>query len=430
MATSRLPFFYASSASGPILVTLSPTKTLSSSSGLVIDSRVALGGRNPLQTSYRILVTFDAEDQHLTIMEDIRSTAKAGNGVQGGIVIPFDELAEPAFKYSKSRGASITITLPLRQATDLRTNCLDYHILGTWKDATKNMLQLRQVGDKTSKTRRIDIDISGLASAPSLARKQILHVLNQSNIHTPTATPLTSNTTPATPDSDASTTRQAPATETPATETPAETMGQMMPKEEKEGNTTNKQESDMKEVEPQTKQDTQPTPQMDLEQAEQENALQAEFARLEQQLSDAPTPVQPCTKDSNDSVDLLALDAEDSTLATDTTHSTHNTQLSWLELELNMPGAYPLRDDSRDCSLITACAEQPVVRATTHDDTILKIDEAVDTMAEIQKEALRNGKAVTFEIKEPEEMAEWLEGRGAGVPSSAGSKRTLVMMWL
>ena len=51
-------------------------------------------------------------------------------------------------------------------------------------------------------------------------------------------------------------------------------------------------------------------------------------------------------------------------------------------------------------------------------------------MAEIQKEALRNGNAVTVEIKEPEEMAEWLEGRGAGVPSSAGSKRTLVMMWL
>ena len=348
MATPRHPFFYASSASGPILVTLSPTKTLSSSSGLVIDSRVAVGGRNPLQTNYRIGVTFDAENQLLIILEDIRSTAKASNGVQGGIIIPFDALAEPAFKYSKSRGASITIALPLRQATDLRADCFDCRILGTWKDATKNMLQLRQVGDKTSKIRRIDIDISGLASAPSLARKQILHVLNQSNIHTPTATPLTSNTTPATPDSDASTTRQAP-----ATETPAETMGQMMPKEEKEGNMTNKQESDMKEVETQTKQDTQPTPEMDLEQAEQEKALQAEFARLKQQLSDAPTPVQPSTKNS-DSVDLLALDAEDSTLATDTTHSTQNTQLSWLELELNMPGAYPLSDDSRDSSLITA----------------------------------------------------------------------------
>jgi hypothetical protein len=429
MATSRHPFFSASSASGPILVTLSPSKTLSSSSGLLIDSRVALGGRNPLQTRYRILVTFDAETQRLVIIEDIKSTAKAGNGIQGGIIIPFDELAEPAFEYSKSRGASITIALPLRQATDLRTNRFHYDIFGTWKDATKNMLQLRQVGDMTSKIRRIEIDISGLASAPSLARKQILNVLNQSNIHTPTAMPLPPSTTTATPDSDASTTRQAA-----ATETPAETMGQMMPKEEKEGNRMNKQESEMKEVESQAQQDTRPTPEMGLEQAEQEESLQAEFARLKQQLSVATAPVQPCTKDS-ESVDLLDLEG-DSTLATDTT------QPSWLELELNMPGAYPLSDDSWGSSLIPACEDQPVTHATTHpaapscepsavtDNTIMKIEDAVEAMGKIQKEALRNGKAVTVEIKDPEEMAEWLKTRGAGVPSSAGSKRTLVMMWL
>ena len=61
----------------------------------------------------------------------------------------------------------------------------------------------------------------------------------------------------------------------------------MMPKEEKEGNMMNKQESDMKvkEVETQTQQHTQPTPEMDLEQAEQEKLLQAEFARLTQAIS-------------------------------------------------------------------------------------------------------------------------------------------------
>jgi hypothetical protein len=90
-----------------------------------------------------------------------------------------------------------------------------------------------------------------------------------------------------------------------------------------------------------------------------------------------------------------------------------------------MPGVYPLSDDSRDCSLITACTEQPVAHAITHDDTILKIDEAVGTMVEIQREALRSGKVITVEIKEPEEMAEWLKIRDAGVASSAGSKRCI-----
>ena len=65
-------------------------------------------------------------------------------------------------------------------------------------------------------------------------------------------------------------------------------------------------------------------------------------------------------------------------------------------------------------------------------DEIREIDEAIWAVANIQRNALRSGKAITMEIRKPEEMSDWLAQRDSNISVDEGTakRHALAVLWL
>ena len=190
-------------------------------------------------------------------------------------------------------------------------------------------------------------------------------------------------------------------------------------------------------------------------QDEQVRSLQGEVESLKFQLLEATTRAQLSNNESN-SIDLMDFDdAQDPTeepiMSTPSTPIYYR-QPTWLNAEYGLPGAYPDSDDGRNYDLplptppygrfphtatenVASAGNQPTAPTTATTDldvnTLQNVDNAVEAMAHIQRNALRNGKAVAVQMKTPEEMAAWVENRGANLlDNNTDAERTLVTMWL
>lgn len=149
--------------------------------------------------------------------------------------------------------------------------------------------------------------------------------------------------------------------------------------------------------------------------------LLEDIKNLKQQVDLATKPARASTMEQ-DSVNLLDLDlefdaCEESTLIPDA-KTQDQSQPSWLDLYFPSSSDASADNEGRDHLEIAPQVNQEAGMSSkassghshaSHDpDMLLAIDDAVDAVGEVQKEALKAGKAVTVEIKEVEEMPNWL----------------------
>ena len=112
--------------------------------------------------------------------------------------------------------------------------------------------------------------------------------------------------------------------------------------------------------------------------------------------------------------------------------------------ENKVPGAFPMHHDMQVSpntsisgpddpnSFHTASFDNDVGGSLDMKDEIREMDQAIQTVANIQRDALRTGKAVTMEIRNPEEMSDWLTQRESKilVNCTDTKRRALAVLWL
>jgi hypothetical protein len=178
MASPSPTSFHYSSTTTPIVVSFWPARKSISSYWLKVNSEDA-AKRDHLQTSSTLAVRFSIDSRDVVITEEVKGYAKAGSCVRGILTLPFKDLEEPSFEYGKKTGKKISISLSLRQGTDLWKAHYFTEVRGKWKDGARHMLQTQQLGAPEARTGFIEITLQKASNTPSSVRSHILDVFRQ-----------------------------------------------------------------------------------------------------------------------------------------------------------------------------------------------------------------------------------------------------------
>jgi hypothetical protein len=178
MASPSPTSFHYSSTITPIVVSFWPARKSASNHRLQVYSEDSTK-RDPLQTSSTLAVRFSIDSRDVVIIEEVKGYAKAGSCVRGILTLPFKDLEEPSFEYGKKTGNTISISLSLRQGTDLWKTHYSTEVHGKWKEGARNMLQTKQLGAPQAKTGFVEITLQKASNTPSSIRSHILDVFRQ-----------------------------------------------------------------------------------------------------------------------------------------------------------------------------------------------------------------------------------------------------------